>query len=242
MSDLFPTPDEVYSAPTAEGFFGPYGGRFVPETVMPALLELTEAFEAAIGDASFQQEFDATPGRLRGAAHAAVSGATPCRGHGPGGGLSQARGPLPHRRAQDQQHHRAVSARGTHGQEARDRRDRRRSARCRDRHRGGADGPRMRGVHGRRGHPTPGAQRLQDAPAGRRGHPGRRGFGHARRRGDGGSATLGGAGRGHLLRAWQRRGAASVSDDGTRVPERDRTRDHRRRHHNTTCHRKSTPL
>jgi len=59
MSELFPRPDEVYSAPTAEGFFGPYGGRFVPETVMPALLELTEAFEKAVDDPAFREEFDA---------------------------------------------------------------------------------------------------------------------------------------------------------------------------------------
>ena len=56
MSDLFPTPDDVYSAPTAEGFFGPYGGRFVPETVMPALLELTCAFEQAMDDVVFQED------------------------------------------------------------------------------------------------------------------------------------------------------------------------------------------
>jgi tryptophan synthase beta chain len=57
MSELFPRSDEVYDAPTAEGFFGPYGGRFVPETVMPALLELTAAFEVAMDDPDFQDEF-----------------------------------------------------------------------------------------------------------------------------------------------------------------------------------------
>jgi len=56
MSELFPRPDEVYNAPSAEGFFGPYGGRFVPETVMPALLELTAAFEEAMDDSAFQNE------------------------------------------------------------------------------------------------------------------------------------------------------------------------------------------
>jgi len=35
-----PLPDE----PDADGKFGPFGGRFVPETLMPALLELEEAY------------------------------------------------------------------------------------------------------------------------------------------------------------------------------------------------------
>lgn len=56
MSTLFPRADDVYSAPDATGFFGPYGGRFVPETVMPALLELTEAFEEYREDVVFRQD------------------------------------------------------------------------------------------------------------------------------------------------------------------------------------------
>jgi tryptophan synthase beta chain len=38
------------------GRFGPYGGQFVPETVMPALIELEEKYEELKKDASFQQE------------------------------------------------------------------------------------------------------------------------------------------------------------------------------------------
>jgi len=38
--------------------FGPYGGQFVPETLMPALIELEQAFVEAQGDAAFQKEFD----------------------------------------------------------------------------------------------------------------------------------------------------------------------------------------
>src|SRR5258706_12490889 len=38
--------------------FGPYGGQFVPETLMPALIELEEAFVAAKSDPAFQKEFD----------------------------------------------------------------------------------------------------------------------------------------------------------------------------------------
>lgn len=39
-----------------KGRFGPFGGRYVPETLMPALEELERAYEAARADASFQRE------------------------------------------------------------------------------------------------------------------------------------------------------------------------------------------
>ena len=40
------------------GYFGQFGGRFVPETLMTALEQLTREFEAAQNDQAFQQEFD----------------------------------------------------------------------------------------------------------------------------------------------------------------------------------------
>jgi tryptophan synthase beta chain len=40
------------------GRFGDYGGQFVPETLMPCLLELEEAYAAARRDAGFQRELD----------------------------------------------------------------------------------------------------------------------------------------------------------------------------------------
>jgi len=45
--------------PDNRGYFGNYGGRFVPETLVPALDELTAAYEEAKADASFWVEFDA---------------------------------------------------------------------------------------------------------------------------------------------------------------------------------------
>jgi len=42
--------------PDARGRFGEYGGRFVPETLMPALEELTEKYLRARDDADFQRE------------------------------------------------------------------------------------------------------------------------------------------------------------------------------------------
>ncbi|HEU4975863.1 MAG TPA: tryptophan synthase subunit beta [Baekduia sp.] len=46
------------SSMPVEHRFGPYGGQYVPETVMPALSELEEAWCAAREDPSFQQELD----------------------------------------------------------------------------------------------------------------------------------------------------------------------------------------
>jgi tryptophan synthase beta chain len=44
--------------PDRLGHWGPYGGRFVPETLMAPLEELTAAYEAARADESFQAELD----------------------------------------------------------------------------------------------------------------------------------------------------------------------------------------
>ncbi|NBB78641.1 MAG: tryptophan synthase subunit beta [Verrucomicrobia bacterium] len=44
--------------PDARGHFGPYGGMYVPETLMTPLFELTEAYEAARRDPAFQTELD----------------------------------------------------------------------------------------------------------------------------------------------------------------------------------------
>jgi tryptophan synthase beta chain len=45
--------------PDARGHWGPYGGRFVPETLMAPLEELTAAYQAARSDSEFQAEFAA---------------------------------------------------------------------------------------------------------------------------------------------------------------------------------------
>ena len=44
--------------PDAEGRFGEFGGRFVPETLVPACQELEAAFRDAWADASFRAELD----------------------------------------------------------------------------------------------------------------------------------------------------------------------------------------
>ncbi|MDZ4108835.1 MAG: tryptophan synthase subunit beta [Brevundimonas sp.] len=48
----------AYAWPDAEGRFGPFGGRFVAETLMPAVHELEAAWDAARADPSFQAELD----------------------------------------------------------------------------------------------------------------------------------------------------------------------------------------
>jgi tryptophan synthase beta chain len=49
---MFPLPD-------ARGRFGPYGGRYVPETLIPALDELEAAYRSAQADPAFRAELDA---------------------------------------------------------------------------------------------------------------------------------------------------------------------------------------
>jgi tryptophan synthase beta chain len=48
----------ITSQPDATGHFGPYGGIFVPETLMTALEELTHAYEAARKDPEFRRELN----------------------------------------------------------------------------------------------------------------------------------------------------------------------------------------
>jgi tryptophan synthase beta chain len=50
--------DLPYNLPDAGGHFGPYGGIFVAETLMPALTELREAYAAAQADPDFRAEFE----------------------------------------------------------------------------------------------------------------------------------------------------------------------------------------
>jgi len=45
--------------PDAGGHFGVYGGRYVAETLMPALIELSRAYDEAMGDPAFGREFNA---------------------------------------------------------------------------------------------------------------------------------------------------------------------------------------
>jgi tryptophan synthase beta chain len=48
-------PTRTAAVPDARGYFGEFGGRFVPETLIPALDELTAAYDAAMADPEFQR-------------------------------------------------------------------------------------------------------------------------------------------------------------------------------------------
>ncbi|MBJ7432093.1 MAG: pyridoxal-phosphate dependent enzyme, partial [Gemmataceae bacterium] len=48
---------KLQSTPDAMGRFGLFGGRYVPETLIEALNELTTEYEKACKDESFQKEF-----------------------------------------------------------------------------------------------------------------------------------------------------------------------------------------
>src|SRR5262245_53123069 len=49
--------DDAAWGPDASGRFGEFGGRFVPETLMAAVLQLEEAYAAARSDPAFWQEY-----------------------------------------------------------------------------------------------------------------------------------------------------------------------------------------
>jgi len=49
---------EPNQMPDVLGHFGPYGGVFVPETLMPAVCELKDEYERARQDPQFKLELD----------------------------------------------------------------------------------------------------------------------------------------------------------------------------------------
>src|SRR5215216_3565618 len=50
------TPVNYQAVPDESGHFGIYGGKFVPETLMPALEELEDAYLKACSDRTFMEE------------------------------------------------------------------------------------------------------------------------------------------------------------------------------------------
>jgi tryptophan synthase beta chain len=49
---------DLLAVPDGRGRFGPYGGRFVPETLMDALRQLSEQYQQAREDPQFRREFE----------------------------------------------------------------------------------------------------------------------------------------------------------------------------------------
>ena len=123
-------PSGLMREPDATGRFGEFGGRFVPETLVPACQELEAAFREAWADPDVPHGARRRPARLRRPAvdpHRVPQPRRPAR-RAP---AAQARGPQPHRLAQDQQRPRPGAAGQADGQDPPRRRDRRRPARRR---------------------------------------------------------------------------------------------------------------
>ncbi|MGN1387190.1 MAG: tryptophan synthase subunit beta [Bacillus sp. (in: firmicutes)] len=49
---------KTYTLPDANGKYGPYGGRFIPETLIEATFQLEKAYAEAMEDESFQRELN----------------------------------------------------------------------------------------------------------------------------------------------------------------------------------------
>lgn len=47
---------DSYNYPDSKGHFGPYGGRYVGETLMPAIIELEEAYKKYLDDDNFKKD------------------------------------------------------------------------------------------------------------------------------------------------------------------------------------------
>ena len=92
---------ELHDARSRRGS-APYGGRYVPETLIAALDELTAAWAEARDDAEFQARLGAAAPRLHRPPDAALPRRAALRAGRPSR-LPEARGPRPHRRPQDQQ-------------------------------------------------------------------------------------------------------------------------------------------
>ena len=58
MSQTVPLPNSLRAGPDRRGRFGEFGGRFVAETLMPLVLEVERAYDAARADEAFRRELD----------------------------------------------------------------------------------------------------------------------------------------------------------------------------------------
>ncbi len=58
MKNTLSNTESLCCVPDEQGHFGPYGGRFVAETLMPLILEVEKAYNATKNDPAFQAELD----------------------------------------------------------------------------------------------------------------------------------------------------------------------------------------
>ena len=211
--------------PDARGYYGAYGGRFVPETLVAPIEELrSRLLPRPRGRRVPRRSWRSccatmSGGRRRSTKHRRLSRSARRRAHHP-----QARGSRAYRRAQDQQRARPGAARRQHGEAADRGGDRCRPARRRDRDRLRAARARLSRLHGRRRHGAAGAECLPDAAARARSDRGQRRQPHAQGRHQRGDARLGHQCQRHVLPPRIRARPASVSADGARVPVGHRPR------------------
>ena len=161
------SPSRRPTTPTPGATSGVFGGRYVPEALMAVIEEVTAAYEKARTDQTFLDELDRLQTHYAGRPSPLYE-ASRLSEHAGGAHLPQARGPEPHRIAQDQQRARSGPAGQADGQD-RVIAETGRVSTGGHRHRVRAAGPGVRHLHGRGRHRPPGAQRGQDATAGRRG-------------------------------------------------------------------------
>jgi tryptophan synthase beta chain len=57
MTDTLTLPNSLRAQPDASGHFGPFGGRYVSETLMPLILELERTYREAKADPAFEAEY-----------------------------------------------------------------------------------------------------------------------------------------------------------------------------------------
>ena len=96
-------PNSFRKGPDERGRFGIYGGRFVAETLMPLILSLEKAYEAAKADPTFQAELDRFLKHYAGRPSPLYFAERLTEQARRRENLFQARRAQPHRRAQDQQ-------------------------------------------------------------------------------------------------------------------------------------------
>ena len=218
-------PNSYRAGPNERGRFGIYGGRFVPETLMPLILKLEKAYEEAKADPAFKAELDhllkhyvGRPSPLYFAERLteALGGAKVYfkrdeLNHTGAHKINNVLGQILLARRMGKKRIIAETGAG--------------AAWRRDRNRLRAVRPRLRRLHGRGRRRAAEAERLSHEDAGRGGAAGRARRAHAQGRDERGFARLGHQRARHLLLHRHRRRPASLSGHGARLPVRDRRGD-----------------
>lgn len=106
---------KAFCQPDSKGFFGAYGGQYVPDAIKARLDELDQAFKEALADPEFTREMQRLLLHFAGRPQSGLPLPQPQQEAGRRADLAQARRPQPSGRPQGQQYHRPVPAGQTHG-------------------------------------------------------------------------------------------------------------------------------